>query len=111
LLFNTFINDFCKVIKYSNFLLFADDVKIFRAINSVDDCILLQSDINRIQGWCSDSYTKLNIVKTRVIAFSRKTNVLYYSYKICDSFVTRTDAVKDLGVRLDSKLHFHIHVD
>jgi hypothetical protein len=111
LLFNIFINDLCKVIEYSNFLLFADDVKIFHAINSVDDCILLQSDINCIQDWHSANYMKLNISKTRVIAFTRKTNVLYYSYKICDLFITHTDTIKDLGVQLDSKLHFHAHVD
>jgi hypothetical protein len=111
LLFNIFINDLCTVIEYSNFLLFAGDVKIFRAINSVDDCILLQSGINHIQGWCSANYMKLNISKARVIAFTRKTNVLYYNYKICDSSITRTDTIKDLGVQLDSKLHFHAHFD
>jgi hypothetical protein len=111
LFFYAFINNLCKVIEYSNFLLFSDDVKIFRAINSIDDCILLQSDINRIQGWCSANYMKLNISKTRVIAFTRKTNGRYYSYKICDWFITRTDTIKDLGVQLDSKLHFHAHVD
>jgi hypothetical protein len=75
LLFNIFINDLRKVIKYSNFLLFAGDIKIFRAINSVDDCILLQSDISSIQGWCSANYMKLNTSKTRVIAFTIKTSV------------------------------------
>jgi hypothetical protein len=110
-LFSVFINDLCTAIEYSNFLLFADDIKIFHAINSADDCILLQSDINRIQDWVSANCMKLNIGKTRVIAFTRKTNVLYYNYKICDSSVTRTDTIKDLGILLDSKLHFHAHVD
>jgi hypothetical protein len=54
---------------------------------------------------------KLNVGKTRVTGFTRKTNVLYYNYKICDSSVTRTDTIKDLGVLLDSKLHFHARVD
>jgi hypothetical protein len=85
--------------------------KIFRAINSVDDYILLQSVINRIQGWCSANCMKLNINKTRVIAFTRRTNVLYYSYKICDSFINRTDTIKDLVVQLELKLHLHAHVD
>jgi hypothetical protein len=78
LLFNIFINDLCTAIEYSNFLLFADDLKIFRAKNSADDWILLQSDINRIQDWVSSNGMKLNIGKTRVIAFTRKTNVLCY---------------------------------
>jgi hypothetical protein len=54
---------------------------------------------------------KLNISKTRIIVFTRKTNVLYYNYKICDSFIIRTDTIKDFGVELDSKLYFHAHVD
>jgi hypothetical protein len=111
LLFNIFINDLCNVIRHSKCLLFADDIKILRAINSVDDCILLQSDIEHIQGLCTANLMKLTITKTRVIAFTRKTNVLYYTYKICDSSITRTDTIKDLGVQLDSKLHFHGHVD
>jgi hypothetical protein len=54
---------------------------------------------------------KLNVSKTRVITFSRKTNGLYYVYKIQDSSINRTDTIKDLGVLLDSKLYFHAYVD
>jgi hypothetical protein len=77
--FNTFINDLCNVIKHSKCLLFAEDFKSFCAINSVDDCTLLQSDIERIQGWCTANFMRLNTSKTRVISFNRKTNVLYYA--------------------------------
>jgi hypothetical protein len=54
---------------------------------------------------------KLNITKTIVISFSRKTNVLKYDYKLCQSSITRTDSIKDLGVYNDAKLHFHGHVN
>jgi hypothetical protein len=40
----------------------------------------------------------------------QKTNVLYYPYKL-RSFRNCTDAIIDLEVKLDSKLHFHPHVD
>jgi hypothetical protein len=53
----------------------------------------------------------LNIRKTRVIAFTRKTKVLYYTYKIWNSYITCMDTIKDLGVQLDSKLHFHAYAD
>jgi hypothetical protein len=52
---------------------------------------------------------KLNISKTRVISFSRKTTTLFFQYKLCHSFITRTDSIKDLGVFIDSELHFHNH--
>jgi hypothetical protein len=54
---------------------------------------------------------KLNISKTRVISFSRKTNTLIYDYKLCQSSIARTDCIKDLGVFIDSKLRFHNYVD
>ena len=110
-LFNTFINNLSNVIKHSKYLLFAKDVKIFHAINSVDDCILLQSDIKCTQGWCPGNLMKLNSSKTRVIAFTKKTYVLHYTYKLLDSSITHRDTNKDLWVKLDSKLYFHVHVD
>jgi hypothetical protein len=53
----------------------------------------------------------LNISKTRVITFSRKTNTFLLKYKPRDSYITHTDCIKDLGVFIDSKLYFHCHVD
>jgi sarcosine oxidase/L-pipecolate oxidase len=47
LLFNIFINDICSYI-YSRYLLFADDLKIYHTIINVDDCKLLQHDINSV---------------------------------------------------------------
>jgi hypothetical protein len=34
-----------------------------------------------------------------------------FDYKLCQSSITRTDSIKDLGVITDSKLHFRNHVD
>jgi len=42
---------------------------------------------------------------------TKKTIVLYYTYKLWDSSITRTDAIKDRGVQLDSKLHFYALVN
>jgi hypothetical protein len=76
LLWNIFINDLCDVINHSNCLLYADDLKVYRAINSPSDCLLLQSDIDCVHGWCSENFMKLNFSKIRVISFTKKTNVL-----------------------------------
>jgi hypothetical protein len=50
LCFNIFINGLSDVIDHSNCLLFADDRKIYRAINSSSDCFPLHSDIVYING-------------------------------------------------------------
>ncbi|PNF36305.1 hypothetical protein B7P43_G05293 [Cryptotermes secundus] len=54
---------------------------------------------------------KLNISKTKVISFSRKTKALIYDYKLCQLSIARTDSIKDLGVFIDAKLYFHDQVD
>jgi hypothetical protein len=53
----------------------------------------------------------MNIFKTNIIYFTRKTNSIYFNYFVGDLLIIRTDCVKNLGVMLDSKMHFHRHVD
>ncbi|PNF30002.1 hypothetical protein B7P43_G06208 [Cryptotermes secundus] len=54
---------------------------------------------------------KLNIAKTRVVSYTRKTNFLSYEYQLCHAIITCTSCIKDLGVLFYSKLHFHTHVN
>jgi hypothetical protein len=42
LFFIIYMNDLCSKMTRSNFILFADDINIFRHITSIDDCFLLQ---------------------------------------------------------------------
>jgi len=67
---------------YSSYLLTADDVKIFRSINSFDDCVLLQCDIECIQGLCTANFMKFNSCKTSVITFTGRKNILCFTYKL-----------------------------
>jgi hypothetical protein len=45
-----YYNNLCNSVNYCKLLIFADNLKIFRVINSPHDCILLQSDINSVSG-------------------------------------------------------------
>jgi hypothetical protein len=54
---------------------------------------------------------RLNISKTRVLSYSRNTNVLSYEHQLCHTAIARTSSIKDLGVLFNSKLYFHNHVD
>jgi hypothetical protein len=71
-LFRIVINDLCAKINFSEFLLFADDLKIFHVIKCVEDCKLLQSDVGCVEKWCIENYMKINIFKTNIISFTRK---------------------------------------
>ena len=59
---------------------YADDVKIYRSVESVNDCEFLQSDFIAFFRWCSINNMFLNIDKYKVINFTRKNNILIYSY-------------------------------
>jgi hypothetical protein len=54
---------------------------------------------------------KINTLKINIISFTRKTNGIHFNYYVQNVLIVRTDCVKDLGVMLDSKLHFHRHID
>jgi hypothetical protein len=97
-LFNLFINDLCDCIKYCNSLIFADKLKILSEIIFSSDCLVLQSDINSVYNWCNVNFMRLNINKTRVLPYSRKTNVLRYDHRLGHSVIARTSCIKDLGV-------------
>jgi hypothetical protein len=94
LLFYVIINNLCNSINHSKFLFFADDLDIFRIIDTPHDYLLLQNYIHSVSDWCSANFMSINIDKTPVISYSRKTNVLLYEYQLC------TSCVKDLGVFL-----------
>ena len=65
ILFLIFINDLSVVFKTSHFLFFADDLKVYHRIKSVNDCRLLQEDIKNITSWCLDNKMELNISKCK----------------------------------------------
>jgi hypothetical protein len=111
LVFNIFINYLCAKIHFSKFLLVADGLKIFRVIKSAEDCKLFQSDIDSVQKCCTENYMKINTLQTNTISFTCKTNGIHFDYYVGDLLIIRTEGVKDLGVMLDNKPHFHRHVD
>jgi hypothetical protein len=54
---------------------------------------------------------KINTFKANVISFTRKTNSIHFNYYVGNLLIVRTDCVKDIGVMLDSELHFYRHID
>jgi len=91
-----YTSDLCNAIKRSKYLSFAND--IFLCFKSVDDCILLETDIEHKQVWCNANFVKLNSSRTIIIAFTEKTNIRHYRDKLWDPYTSRTANIKDLGI-------------
>lgn len=108
LLFALFINDLPP---HSKILLFADDVKIFRKINSHADARYLQNDVDRICNWCQINKLELNIGKCNKMTFTRKSpaSTHQFLYKLNNTALPTISSCKDLGVIFDTKLSFDLH--
>ena len=111
LLFLLTINDISTVIKNSELLLFADDLKIYSKVNSIQDCIQLQQDLQSVTRWCDENKLALNVSKCKTLSFSRKGNPINYVYSINGIALCKSALVKDLGVTFDPKLTFCHHID
>lgn len=111
LFFILFINELPTILKFSQILMFADDVKIFNRVKSVHDCILLQNDLDKFSEWCTKNKLILNINKCNVLSFYRLNCPLMFNYNVDNSPLNKVDHFKDLGVIFDRKLNFSGHYD
>ena len=111
LLFIIYINSIDSCFLNSKYLLYADDMKIFKEIHSLHDCVALQEDLNRFAIFCNRSSLFLNLSKCCFITFTRNKNVFLCNYVLQGENLTRATNVKDLGITFDSKLMFHLHID
>ena len=110
LLFNLFINDVINCFKSSEFSLFADDMKVFKAVGDLDDCLALQDDLDRFAAWCNANCMDLNIKKCKFIKFSRLHYSYNFQYHIEGQELSEVDTLRDLGVTLDRSLSFTKHL-
>lgn len=110
LLFILFVNDITRKIK-TNILMFADDIKVYGKANNIAESKLLQEDIDWVNEWSIVNKMPLNLDKTVVVTYSRKTMAVHYGYNIAGDRIRRESSIRDLGVLFDSKLLFNGHVD
>lgn len=111
LLFIIFINDIDACFLNSNFLLYADDLKAYKTIKNIADCISFQDDLDRLTRYCHINKLQLSIPKCLYINFTKKKNIVHFNYNLCNKSLTRVTDLRDLGIHLDSKLQLSIHID
>lgn len=92
---------FCLYKRYSlklkcNYLLVANDLKVYVVITSSEDIQFLQNDLIVVPKWCHNNLMMLNCVIASLAKRSK-----------CIKVVA---SVKDLGILLDNKLTFVPHI-
>ena len=81
LLFVLFINDIStRISNGTSICLFADDTKIWRGMSSVEDCNILQNDIDYLHDWCISNQMKFHPNKCKVVSINSKSSSTHLAY-------------------------------
>lgn len=110
LLFSLFFNDLPHIIRKSSFLMFADDVKIYKSISSSEDCLSLQRDLNAFYQWLVLNGLQLTLSKCAVMVFFRNRERIQFPYLLDNQPLQQVDQIKDLGIIIDRKITFSSHI-
>ena len=110
LLFVIYINDLPDNV-ISSILLFADDTKIFKEVNSIDDSLTIQKDIDKLESWSNDWLLKFHPDKCHVLTLGKHWNIVHaHPYSLGGNQLEHVFVEKDLGVLIDSDLTFEEHI-
>jgi len=111
-LFLMFVNDIPDCFQSSNCLLYADDLKVFKKITTISDCIDLQSDLIAFCDWCSKWKMTINLDKCFFMNFSLKRALnVTFNYSLYGSLLSPVSSISDLGVIFSSTMSFTAHID
>ena len=103
LLFIIYINDIVDTLGCHCYL-YADDMKLYKIIQSSNDCTALQSDLDRLVEWSSNWKIKLNIAKCKVIRLNGHENMGMLMYSIREN--GQAQALKKTALEKDLGIHF-----
>ena len=90
--------------------LYADDVLLYRSIDSIQDSIALQQDLNTLQDWANKWLMVFNPTKCELIRITNKRNRQLSDYYIQNTLIKANSQVKYLGVTIDEHLTFNDHI-
>ena len=111
ILFLCYINDLEKVIKHSLISIFADDSKIIKSIRSDEDRANFMADLQAIIAWAEANCMELNADKYQLLQHGRN-NDFKTPYILHNNLqITKSSAVRDLGVHVseDLSVKYHVH--
>ena len=106
-----YINDIPEAIE-GLVKIFADDTKVYRAIESTETPELLQNDVSKSEYWGGEWKMFYNTDKCHHVHIGENTEASKYEMGSGDNrnTIKRVESEKDLGVFIDEKLNFRDHI-
>ena len=112
LLFIIFMNSICHVPLSPDckLILYADDILLYKPLNSSSDVELLQSDAESILEWITSHGLSPNHSKTQLLLISRSKRAPKISLTLSEHTISPSTSVKYLGITITSDLSWSQHV-
>ena len=100
----------------TKFVLYADDILVYKPIYSLDDHHLFQSDLSAISNWLAHNCMSLNAAKCKYMLISRKRSSLASILPTLfigspEATMEKVTSMKYLGVHISSDLSWSTHID
>ena len=95
----------------STIRLYADNVLIYRVINSKADTTCLQNDLLTLDNWVKKWQMKFNPSKCIHLAITRKQTYIKHCYQIHSQQIQQCISTKYLGVVIDDRLTWKEHIN
>lgn len=121
ILFILYLNDMRTCVKHSIISSFADDTRIQKGIDHVEDKNLLQSDLNECIGWSEKNNMQMHVGKFELLMHSTGTSKLMQELPYSSQFneYTTSDGtsiypspkVRDLGIDIVPDLQWSPHIN
>ena len=120
ILFLIFINDIASCVSHSTLRCFADDTRIYRSINDLNNVHELQSDLEEVTKWSTRNNMALHEDKFEYIChLANKRNPLHqlpfahehFQYTTSTgNILTPVDQLRDLGITVSKDLSWKSHI-
>lgn len=101
LLFILTYNDIHNHVQYSKYILYADDLKIYKSVKTEQDCRDLQTDLDSLNTWLDTIGLNFHPNKCLKMTYSNKKTKLNYSYKIKDTVIQSTETQTTLDLLVE----------
>ena len=112
LLFLIYINDLPDILHEDTLCaIFADDTKIYREIKSQNDVQILQQDVDNLHRWGEKWGLAFNPDKCNTISIGPQVDNTEHAYQMGGILLETFSQIKDLGVMVDNRLKWEIHID
>ena len=108
-LFVIYINDIVDIFSHCTPSLFADDLKLFIRVTNIDDFSILQDDLFALLEWSNSWQLCIAYKKCSVLSLGKIVPLTNFS--IDSEVIPLCCSITDLGVTLDNKLNFSLHIN